>query len=252
MSSNISDVLKQLDTLNTENGFNVFVPSLKRTVKFKPLNLRQQKGLLKSSIDESLTKLSFNTFFFTVIKENILDTVNTELLYTFDRSAIALAFRAHGLDNFYKSDDKTYDLTTILNGLPSIDTATQPLNAVYEDSNIRVTVSAPTLIADYELNAFALNKTGTGTDDFKTVISELFVYELTKFISSIEIINDEKVTTINFFQTKAADRISIVEKLPSTLINKILDFIKSHREFEAKFTAIEDINIDIDGSFFTV
>jgi len=252
MSSNISDVLKQLDTLNTENGFDVFVPSLKRTVKFKPLNLKQQKGLLKSSIDESLTKLSFNTFFFSVIKENILDTVSTELLYTFDRSAIALAFRARGLDNQYKVNDRTYDLTNKLNDIPSIDTALQPLNAVYEDNNIRVTVTAPTLIADNELNTFALNKTGTSTDDFKTVISELFVYELTKFISSIEITNGENNTTINFFQTKASDRVAIVEKLPSTLINKILEFIKTHREFEARFTAIEDINIDIDGSFFTV
>jgi len=251
MSSNIADILKQLDTISAENGIDVYLPSQKRSVKFRPLNLKQQKSLLSSSIDESLTKLSFNSTFYNIIKENILDTVNPDLLLTIDRSAIALTLRSNSLDSKITVNDKQIDLNKVITNIPLVPLDTYPLNAIADDGTVVVKLSAPTLGSDNELNKFALSKQGQNTD-FKTVIGELFVYELTKFIQSVTIKGTESDTVIDFYSLKTADKIAIAEKLTSTATNKILDFIKSYRALEALYTKVDDESIDIDGSFFTV
>ena len=253
MSSNISDILKQLDNLNIENGIDVYVPSLKKNVKFKTLNLKQQKELLKSSIDESLTKLAFNTLFFNVIQTNVLESINTSALLTVDRIAIALALRAYGLDSNITIQDKNIDLKKKISDLQAIDINLIPLQAIIEDAGITVNIQAPSLGVDNEVNVFAINKTkNTENEDFKAVIGELFIYELTKFIKSIAIISGETQSEIVLQAVKPADRIAIIEKLPSTATSKILDFIKKYREFETSFASVEGVTIDIDGSFFTV
>lgn len=253
MNSNIGDILKQLDTLNIENGIEVFVPSLKKNVKFKTLNLKQQKELLKSSIDESLTKLAFNTLFYNVIQANILDTINTASLLTVDRTAIAIALRARGLDTNYTLQEKTIDLSKKLEEIQSINIDTQPLAAVIEDSGITVNIQAPVLGVDNEINTYALSRTKTTEgEDFKSVIGELFIYELTKFIKSVTLTTGEAPTEILFPLLRPADRITVIEKLPSTVTNKILDYIKNYRAFETSFAKVDDVVIDIDGSFFTV
>jgi hypothetical protein len=252
-STNISDVLKQLDAISVESGIEVLVPSLGKTIKFRPLNLKQQKGLLKTSIDESLTRLSFNSLFYDIIKDNILEQGNINELYTFDRSVIALALRCKGLDSNYTAQETTIDLNSCLDTLSSINVTSQPLNTTVEDGNIIIKLQGPKLGTDKELNDYAVSKSKSNQDtDFKTVIGELFVYELVKFISSVSITTETGVNEINFKTIPVDDKIILVEKLPSTVTNKILEFVKSYRTFETQFTNINGVQIDIDGSFFTV
>jgi len=251
MSSNISDVLKQLETISIESGIDVFIPSLQKTVKLKALNLKQQKGLLTSSIDESLTKLSFNSYFYNIIKDNILDTLDINQLLTIDRSIIALNLRAKALESTVLIQDKTIDLNKVVDNVPNVQIRNYPLESVIIDKNITVKVKAPSLGVDNDLNSFALGKKNQDSD-FKAVIGELFVYELTKFITDININAGETPTVISFASTKVADRIAIVEKLPSSVVNKVLDFIKNYRNLETLYLKVDDVTIDIDGSFFTV
>jgi hypothetical protein len=251
MSSNISDVLKQLETISVESGIDVFIPSLQKTVKFKTLNLKQQKGLLTSSIDESLTKLSFNSYFYNIIKDNILDTLDINQLLTIDRSIIALNLRTKALESTALIQDKTIDLNKVVDNVPNVQINNYPLENVIIDKNITVKVKAPSLGIDNDLNSFALSKKNQDSD-FKAVIGELFVYELTKFITDININTGETSTDISFTSTKVADRIAIVEKLPSSVVNKVLDFIKNYRNLETLYLKVDDVTIDIDGSFFTV
>lgn len=251
--ANIDDVLKQLNAISVESGIEVFVPSLQRVVKFKALNLKQQKGLLKSSIDESLTKLAFNNLFYDIIRTNILEQVNINQFYTFDRTAIAMTLRAKGLDSSLTIVDKTIDLNQKLESNKSIAIDEQLLTAAIEDGNILINLKAPTLGIDKELNEYAaLKMQSQAADDFKTTIGELFVYELVKFIQKLAIKTETGVTETDFSTLKTADKVAVVENLPSTVTNKILDFVKSYREIEAKFTDVEGESIDVTGSFFTV
>ena len=58
MSSNVSNFISKLDKLNSDN-LEVFIPSRKKTVKVKSLNLKQQKDLISSVLDGIKGSLDF-------------------------------------------------------------------------------------------------------------------------------------------------------------------------------------------------
>jgi hypothetical protein len=254
MSGNVSDILKQLDNLNQTTGIDIFIPSLNKTVKFKNLNLKQQKDLLKASVDETLTKLTFIVNFYSIIQENILDkTINVNSLYAFDRPAIAIALRSSGLDSNYTVDENVYDLNTLLSQVPSITVPTDKLTSIIDIQNLTVNLSVPKLNVDRDVSLVAVNKLKNNQEnDIKTLVGELFIHEIIKFVQSVTFKTETDNQTVDFSTIKVEDKIAIVEKFPSNLTSKVLEFIKNYREFEAKFTAIGDANIEIDGSFFSV
>ena len=249
MSSNVSDILKQLETLNTTAGISVYIPSLKKAVRFKNLNLKQQKDLLKSSIDDTLTKLSFTTKFYNIIQENAIDILDINKLYTFDRSAIALALRANGLNSTYNN----INLNDVIAQTQTISIDTELLNSSINIQDLTINLEAPTLGVDRDINLTTAAKLKNVSDkDVKTLIGELFVHEIVKFIKSITFKTESDEQTVIFSELKVDDKITITEQLPSTATGKILDYIKSYRAFESKFVTLNDTSIEVDSSFFSV
>jgi hypothetical protein len=253
MSNNVNDILKQLDALNESSGIDIYIPSLKKNVKFKNLNLKQQKEILKSSIDETLTKLSFVVKFFSIIKENVIDDINVDNLYIFDRLLIAIAFRANGLDANYATDGKTINLFDVLKQAQTIDSNLIPLNAIIDEQNFSVHLEVPHLIVDSTVNSAAIAKLKTTQEkDVKTLVGELFVHEIVKFIKKIVFKAESGDTTVVFADLKVSDKITIIEKISSTTTNKILEFIKAYREQEGRYTTYDGTSVEVDGSFFSV
>jgi hypothetical protein len=253
MSSNVADILKQLDTLNQQSGVAVYIPSLKRTVKFKALNLRQQKNLLKSSVEETLTKLSFITNFYSIVQENILETLNINDLYIFDRIAIAIALRASSIDSKYTIEDNVFDLNDKLKEIPSIAIDIDAITAVVDVQNFTVALEVPRLGVDRDISAIVMNKIRSSqNDDIRTLIGELFVHEIIKFVKTVTFKTETGDTVVEFANIKTEDRLAVIEKFPTLITNQILDFIKRYRELENKFTGLDDNAIEIDGSFFTI
>jgi len=250
MADTVADILKELDNLSIEDSIEIFVPSLQQNVKFKKLTLRQQKDLLKTSIDENLVKLAFNNLLNSIITENIIDKIDTNTLYTLDRAAIAIAIRAKSLDNKYKAaEDKEINLNELVNLYPTLSLDKSKLLQTVQDNNFTVLLGAPSLSTDKELSTYAINRMKSSpTNDLKMIVGELVIYELVKFIKGLKIQNKE----VNFNGLTIKERISIAEKLPSTITNKIFDFVKQYRDIETQYVKLDDIVIDIDGNFFTV
>jgi len=253
MSNNVSDILKQLESLNETTGISVYIPSLKKTVKFKNLNLKQQKDLLKSSVDETLTKLSFIVNFYNIIQDNAIDTVDTNDLYVFDRIAIALALRANGLSSSYTIDDNTYDLKDIINRIVNITVPADKLTATINIKGLSIELEVPRLNIDRDISQATISKLKNNQDkDIKTLVGELFIHEIIKFVKSVTFKTEagDQITTFNTL--KVEDKINIIEKFPATLTKQVLEFIKAYRDIENQFTSIGEENIEIDGSFFSV
>ena len=158
MANSVAEILKQLDKLSIDESIDVFVPSIKQHVKFKTLNLKQQKELLKTSIDENLIKLAFNILITEVIKENIIDNIDTSTFFTFDRNAIALAIRTKALDSKYKVEDKEYDLNVVVGEIPNIPLEISNLTTTIDGGDLEVSLRGPTLKIDKELNTHAINR----------------------------------------------------------------------------------------------
>jgi hypothetical protein len=253
MSNNVSDILKQLDTLNETTSVNVFVPSLKKNIRFKNLNLKQQKELLKSAIDDNITKLAFTTKFYDIIKENSIDPIDINSLYIFDRTAIAIALRSSGIDSLYTANDIKINLNDLIlqNQTLDIETFIKPLT--FELENLTITLEVPRLFTDRIINNATINKLRALSDkDVKTLIGELFVYEIIKFVYSITFRLDNSATTTVLADLSIEDRVSVVEKLPAPIINKILSYIREYRFLENQFVTINNTTIDIDSNFFSV
>jgi hypothetical protein len=250
MNANVNDLLKQLDNINQQALIDIYIPTLKRTVKFKNLTLKQQKNLLKSAIDESLTKLSFNSNIYSIIKENNTESIDINTLTTLDRTVIALTLRSTGIDKTYNTGEKEINLEEVISNAPNIELT--ELEHTFTSDNITITLNAPQLKTDFDLSNYSLNKLKQQNVDLKSIIGELFIYELLKFVKSVNIKNGETTTEVVFNSVKIEDRIAIAEKFSSNITNTILDFIKSYRILENKFCKINDTTIDIDGSFFTI
>lgn len=253
MSNNVNDILKQLNALNISNSIDVYIPSLEKTIKFKNLNLKQQKELLKSSIDETLTRLTFINNFYNIIEENALEPIDVANLFVFDRFAIAVALRAAGLNSNYTIDSKVLDLKDILNQINKIEHNKQLLSTTISIDNITLKLEAPTLGTEREVSIrTALQLKDTPDKDVKTIIGELFVYEIIKYIDTITFFTSEGEQTSSFKQLTVEDRLAVAEKLPSTLISKILDFIKIYRAYENSYITYNEVTINIDSSFFSI
>jgi hypothetical protein len=250
MADTVADILKELDSLSIEDSIEIFVPSLQQNVKFKKLTLKQQKDLLKTSIDENLVKLAFNILLSSIIAENIIDKVDVNSLYTLDRAAIAVSIRAKSLDNKYRAaEDKEINLNELVNLYSTLPLDKTKLQQVTQDNNFTVLLGAPSLSVDKELSTYAINRMKSApTNDLKLIVGELVIYELIKFIKSLKIQDKE----IFFGSLTVKERVAIAEKLPSTITNKIFDFVKQYRDIETQYVKLDDTIIDIDGNFFTV
>ena len=254
--NNINDILKQLEKSTLESSIDVFIPSLNREVKFKTLNLKQQKDLLKSTMEDSLLKLSFNNLLTDIIRtNNINKDIIVDTLSTIDRTSIALELRAKSIDQEYIVQDKKISLNKILQKNRTNKLDLTAFSETITTDSIVVELSAPILGKDYQQNTQALRKLKDAqVDDIKSTIGDLIVYEFMKFITKISLISEGQVMDINYDTLKFGDKITIAENLTSNVTNSIFAFIKKYRTLESTYLTddVTNMSIDIDGNFFTV
>jgi len=243
------DFLKNLESAVGSSTVEAFVPSKNKSFNFKPLNLQQQKVLFKTSLDETFTKLQFNVSFYNILYSNSPSDLNIKELYSFDRSAIAVCLRSKNSTRPYSVGDVSLDLKPLVDSFPSILSNDLKLESKVEDDKILVILKAPTLLLDRDVNVFAQNKL-KNNKDIQSIITELYSYEIAKYVDSIDIkTNNQK---IDFNTINVGDRIEAIEVLPTHIISGILEFIKPLREYENKFLTVNNVTLDIDGSFFSV
>ena len=98
----VDSIIQKLEEKAKGRHMSIWIPSLKKQVKFKRLTLGQQKALIKSSIQENMLKLDFSGNIYTIIKSNILDKkVKVDELNIIDKICIGVAYRAKDINNEY-------------------------------------------------------------------------------------------------------------------------------------------------------
>lgn len=245
-----NDALNSLDSL--QKHYEIFVPSLGRKVKFKGLTTKQQKDAVKSALDKSLSGISFALLVNSIVTDNSLEKVNFLLT---DRNYILVALRACSLSKIYKTADKEYDLSFVLDyNTPISDSIKQA--EVIED-NIKLALSIPTIQKDTLINIEARKKLEplSKDDDLtREAIGEMYIHELVKYIDSLTINNNGAVTELNFNNLNILQKLQVVEKLPLLLNNKVIEFINNSKALEKKYFDYngEVIDIGIDQALFTV
>ena len=241
--SDIKSFLSELKQLNEKDCFDVFVPSINKKVSFKALSVKQHKDVVKSLLSGVEGAILIAKIFNDIINENSVQPINFKL---YDRNKILVELRQQSISNKVTIDDKDY----LLSDLPEY-TVTFKENAEFSYRGIKVKATIPTLEIDSKITEKCVIEISKFTSDDKKVgnsISILLVYELMKFIETIQI--DDIL--INFSELGTYDKKNIIENLPLKLNNDILEYITQYKEYEQEsFTYSDGAKLNIDGSFIT-
>jgi hypothetical protein len=126
-----------------------------------------------------------------------------------------------------KNNIKKVDIIPIIEKFKSFQTPeSENIELKNEENHIKLKISIPTIgkELDYEEEIHKKEKRVDdikNTEDIQKILSEAFVGETSKYIQSIEINNVD----VNFDSYDFSKKIKIVEKLPSGLIQKILETV---------------------------
>jgi hypothetical protein len=241
--SDVKSFLDELRELNDKELIDVFVPSINKTVPFKPLSVKQQRDVIKTLLGSVESSISISTVFNNIIKENTTQKIDFKY---YDRNKILLDIRRQSVGDNITIEKEVYNLNT----LPTYSFKPKE-TATFEYNGITVKVGIPTLEEDTKITDKSITEISKLTaDDKKTghSISLLLVYELMKFVQTIQI--DNNIIVLSELGT--FDRKNIIENIPLKLNNIILDFISTYKESEQElFTFNNGTKLNIDASFIT-
>jgi hypothetical protein len=231
------EVLSQVsETFKTE----AWIPSKGSFLTFKEIDAKQQKELLSAAMENSVYNTSFSKTFFNILKNNLIKEEKSILdeLDLADKASIAIALK-HQIG---KEINVIFDEKNKISEKVSIDLIIKKFQEYHspspktisiknENVEIKIELKLPLIKTDL-LYDEQLKKVKKKADQIKTsedvqeIVSEAFIGETSKYIQKVWI-NDTEIETIDL---KPDQKIKIVEKLPSGLIQKILEQISEWKK----------------------
>jgi hypothetical protein len=242
-NENIQSVLQILKELDKTNSFEIYLPSLQKSISFKQLNTEQLKKLLKTIIDSPIHNSEFINSFNSIIKENILDeVVNVDELNIFDKLLILIKTRIESISpdyifNLSEEENTEFNLsekTFSINLSGSYDTFIKdaPIfdKEIIKSGTYEITASLPTLQTENRLEKELYKNVKleiTTPEELRNTIGDTFINELTKYIIELKI--GDTIIDLNTLTFK--NRIKIVEQLPTSAINGVLKYVEKYKNF---------------------
>lgn len=270
MSNNqqFDTVLQSLKQKNELRSLAIWIPSLKKGVNFKHLTLDQQKILIKSSVRENLLKLDFSRNIYNILKENIVDKdVDIDKLTIVDLISIGLAYRAADISEeygFYLGDEFfPVNLNQLCEKVRTTDYSNvfQPETIVSD--GYHVTVQVPFIKVDKEMNDLLFERYKDIPDDpelLRDVLADVYIFEASKYITRVDVVEpgdnpDVEPLQIDFSNVTAEQRLDLINQIPLTVLNKLVDISDRVQNIESKLLDVdlngETATIQLNSAFFT-
>lgn len=237
-TTNILDFENALKALNEASEtfqIDVWVPSKSKFLKFKEIDAKQQKELLNAAMDNSVYNNSFLKVFNDIIHTNLLENDSSILkdIIASDKASIAISLKNQISNETRVVFDEKNNVIEKVKLLPIIEKFKNyktSLSTIVELKNSNVKIKAeicqPSLTTELDYNE-NLNKQYKKADKIKTneeiqtIISDAFIGETSKYIKKLWI----NETEISLDDITINQKSAIVEKLPSGLVQKILEQI---------------------------
>lgn len=244
---NINEILKLLNTVNTEKAIDVYIPSLKRDIKFKNINTGQQKRLIKTVIDNPIFQTRLVYAIYEIVSENCLDSNALSALTYLDSIAAVIQLRVvnHGskYNALISGENYVMDLSTIVENSKTL---VYLADENYIESVYTVNVGLPTIIEQYENEKQIRGKTlGTHTEEVNAVeaVGDAFIGEISKFIKEITVEVEGKATPLNYKALRYDQRYQVLEKLPISLVKSIMLYIEKATELQRQLLTFTGTNV---------
>jgi len=270
--SSIDEILKTVKQKEISYASQLWIPSLKKSVRFKELNTSQQKRLAKSIIDSPVYNTEFIFTFYDILKENCIEDIDISNLTVIDKLVIALGLRITcvgemiDIDVTPNPDDEPIPVTIDLRDIYNIvkESVVNIDDDVVDSKIYKVTLGVPTLETEFLLETEMrsnVEKVEITTDkELRETIGTAFIGEIVKYIKGVSIKTDDGIREIIWSDFNFNDRITIIERFGTRLLKKILKYINTVKEETEKVELINftyndkkyDRRLAIDGSFFIV
>ena len=218
--SNIDGFLKTLNTLSEKNSFEIYIPSIKRNVIFKPITTGQQRSLYLCIADNNLFRTKFILTTFQIIKENCTEPELISKLTVIDRLAILLSLRKNtlGTDIIVEKDDVQYAANFDVN-LELLKNIALPENKTITVKGVQVDLQVPLIVDQYGIEK-ELREDLSVTTTINEAIEESILNEVCKMVGEVYIDSDK----INYNSFSYKERLQILEKLPAEFIFEVQNF----------------------------
>lgn len=245
----VTNILSKLKEINDSNLVSVYVPSAGKNINFKPISVKQQKDLIKTGLDGTLSGITISNTINQIILDN--STEKHSFVVT-DKYPIIVALRrqSFGSEVVIKQDDKQikFDLDKVL--IKKLIYSSSDDHCIeLTGTTLKAHLNLVSLEEDIKINNIQLDKSRKNKDEeISETVGSLFVYEIVKFISKIEI-DEENIVDMSKLPIK--DRLTIVENIPATLNNQILDYIQNFRKEETEYITIDGEMLPIDARLFS-
>lgn len=238
---NFDKALQAIGEISDSFKVSVWIPSKQKYYDFKEIDAKQQKSLLGNAINSSVYNTTFIKSFYKIMEENFLDKENISDLKEFtifDKNSIALNLKyqiSEETSVIFDEDKESIKRVNLKNNIEKLKNFQTPENEYVElkndKFNIKLEISVPTVGKELEYEE-EIHKKEKNVEDIKNkqdiqkIVSEAFVGETSKYIKNIWL-NDEN---IGFDLFDFSKKIKIVEKLPSGLIQKILQIVSNWKK----------------------
>jgi len=250
MSNNFNDILSVLDTINREVSVPIYIPSLKRDVKFKSISTGQQKSILKAAVDNPVFQTRFTIAFYALIQENCLEKDVVPLLTTLDAACIAIQFRVNtaGTDYTIQQNNRKFNvnLQTVIDKIKSNDVT---LNAdTVTETPFTVQVGTPLYVDQFNLEKQLREKNTNDQQVINTqltdTIGDAFVGEVSKFVKNVTVYYNNETQQIDFTTLPFAKRHALLEKMPSTVVKGVLKYMEKYVNIQKDILTVTGTDIE--------
>jgi len=225
---NIDEVLNILNQINTANSSEVYVPSLKKSIKFKPLTEKHQTAIINVYNISPILDNDFNILFSNILKELVAEPLDIMNLNVIDKYCIAVQLKVNNQGATYMDFDtkEEYDVMPLVNSYKSNDFFI-PEDMTFSLDEFEVTIGLPSYKNEIEFDNLLSQKIQkldlTDEKAYRALLSEILFYMLLQYIKSIKI--DGKFDISNFSDLNGAQKKKIGEVIPSKVFDRITHII---------------------------
>ena len=254
------DFLDLLNSLAEEQQYTIEFQRLNVdpiTVKFKSLTTLQLKELVKTAVDSPLTQSVFNSTATKVFKESVVSPPSDIQFNVIDRLIFLIETRIQTISptKVIKSENKEIEVNyndVLLSLKKSLKTNANIFALTSSKANkVSIVYGAALIDTEVQLEEEIYKNVEIKIDnveELRKVVGEAFINEIAKAIHTVTI--DDK--SINLNEMSFKKRLKLVETLPASLIQKVVEYVEAYKNMVNASLTVKDFTIPIDSTLFSV
>lgn len=238
-SDSFNSALSILDSLNTENATELWVPSLGRAIKFKPLTAANQRDMIATLAGTRFFPAALALTVYDVVKDTCIEPgIDIDTFNSIDKIALVLQIRAANIQDkvLLQLDETTQAECDVLNdGVPfeqstSIKAWTKSLREktfdvtpeIISEGPLSVEVAIPTFFRErrFQQQIYNIAKTaieGKAQATNEQILGQVFLDTISQYISKL-VIGD---ITVQFDQATPEQCLKLVSKIRGDLLKRV-------------------------------